>query len=472
MSAAGRDLRSWLDTLGPNLARISAPTRVGYEMTALQHALDEVGRFPVLLFERPVMEDGRISPIPVLTNLTASRTISAAAMGIEDHCDAGRILAKRAARSVKPVIVEQSEAPVQEVVIEGEALDLPAILPALTQHVGDPGPYLTAAHATTIDPDTGTDNTAIQRAWVKGARETTYYPYPSSHNFKNVMKFWSRGEDAPIAFWIGAHPGVVIGTQQKLSYPASHWEACGALLGEPLRLVPTLTHGQQITVPADSEIVIEGFVPREDWIVDGPFGEFTGYLGPASKAMRFVATRLTMRRGAIYHDYGSGLTDMLVPDNIAMEGKLFALVSQVAPSLRRVYVPASGRRFHAYLQFENPEPGEARDALAAALSYRRVKTVIAVDRDVDVFDERAILWAMATRVQWGRDSFQIDGLSTSALDPSLLDRGRTGAKLAVDATIPAEARASFAPVARVPDEILAWARVRLAAIDPEGWPST
>ena len=74
---------------------------------------------------------------------------------------------------------------------------------------------------------------------------------------------------------------------------------------------------------------------------------------------------------------------MLVPDNMAMEGKLFALVKAVAPSLINVHVPTEGRRFHAYLQFSGATPAEARDALTAALAYRRVKTVIAFDADVE-----------------------------------------------------------------------------------------
>jgi hypothetical protein len=94
--------------------------------------------------------------------------------------------------------------------------------------------------------------------WAKPGRELPYFSYPASHNRANLMKFWERGEPAPIAFWIGHHPAVSVGAQAKLDYPESHWSAAGALVGEPVALVETELHGEQILVPADAEIVLEG----------------------------------------------------------------------------------------------------------------------------------------------------------------------------------------------------------------------
>ena len=194
----------------------------------------------------------------------------------------------------------------KQVVIPGPGLSLGA-MPVFTQHDCDPGPYLTAAHATTYDPDTGVDNTAIQRVWAKPGSELPFYPYPASHNRANMMKFWARGEDAPIAFWIGHHPAVSIGAQAKLDYPESHWATAGALAGEPVRRVPTELFGDSLRVPADAEIVLEGRVPRNRFEPEGPFGEYTGYAGEATLSPVFVLERITHRRDAIYHDIASGL---------------------------------------------------------------------------------------------------------------------------------------------------------------------
>lgn len=452
------DLRSFLAGHAEAIFRPAETLSVVHAITAVQVALEERGRRPIVLVERPILPDGTRSDLDVVCNLTASRAVTASALGLDDHRQAARALAARAGSPIEPIVVDQ--APVQEVVARGEAADLTR-LPALVQHAMDPGPYLTAAHATTFDPDSMIDNTAIQRCWIKGKRLMSYFPYPVSHNARNMRKFWARGEACPIAFWIGHHPAVQIGAQSKLGYPQSHWAATGGMIGEALRLVPTLTHGARIMVPADAEIVIEGFVPADRLEADGPFGEYTGYLGPQTAAPVCEVTAITRRRQALYHDYASGLADMLVPDNMTMEAKLYAMAKAVAPSLQNVHVPVSGRRFHAYLQFAGPAPGEARDALLAALAYRRCKTAIALDDDIDLFDDAQVMWALATRVQWRRDGVIVDGLSGSLLDPSLPAGARTTSKLAIDATLPparpGEPRL-VPPRARVPDEALAIAR--------------
>jgi 2,5-furandicarboxylate decarboxylase 1 len=470
-----RDLRSFLADHANSVWELSQPVSLRHELTALQHELDNRGRFPILVARQLLGEDAQPLGIPVVTNLTASRLLTAAALGIPDHRQTAAWFAGRLAHGIDPLLIAPQAAPVREVVWQGEEASL-GRLPVLTQHELEPGPYLTAAHATTYDPDTGTDNTAIQRCWVLGERRMTWFPYPTTHNMRNLRKFWARGEPCPVAFWIGHHPAVLLGSQSKLRYPESHWRATGGVLGEPLRLTPSHLHGEKIMVPADAEIVIEGYAPVDSVHADGPFGEYTGYLGPQVQAPVVEISCITMRRDALYHDYGSGLTDMLVPDNMAMEGKLYQMIKAVAPSLLNVHVPTEGRRFHAYLQLRNPARGEARDALAAALSYRRVKTVVAVDEDVDIFSPQSVLWALATRVQWSRDSMIVDGLSGSNLDPSLPEGANTSSKMGVDATLPPPLRPgvprAVPPVATVPEASLRRAR-ELLGLAPSSleWPS-
>ena len=436
-----------------------------HDLTALQHELDARHQYPILLARNLPTLAGDRSPIAVVTNLTASRELTARALGIPDHRHTAAWFAARSSDGIKPEVVARNVAPVQQRVWRGEEASL-YNLPVLTQHELEPGPYLTAAHATTYDPDSGVDNTAIQRCWVKSPRQMTYFPYPTSHNARNLRKFHAKGEPCPIAFWIGHHPAVLLGTQAKLKYPQSHWEAAGGVLGRPLRVVPSVLHGERVMVPADAEIVIEGWVHPGAVADDGPFGEYTGYLGGAVKAPLVEVACITRREQAIYHDYGSGLTDMLVPDNMAMEGKLYQLVKAVAPSLVNVHVPTEGRRFHAYLQLRNPAPGEARDALLAALAYRRVKTVIAVEEDVDLFAADSMLWALATRVHWSRDAIVVDGLSGSALDPVLPEGVSTTAKIGIDAT----RTPGYPPVATVPQSVRDKVGEWLRAADGASWP--
>lgn len=469
------DLRSYLDKTADAVYRPNRPVACAHEVTALQHVLQDRGQYPILYLSAPVLPDGRASDLPLVTNLTASRELMAAAVGLDDHRQAARLYAERTGAGIPPVTVARSDAPVQEIVLEGADASL-LDLPATVQHDLDPGPYLTAAHATTRDPESGVDNTAIQRCWIKGPRRMSYFPYARSHNMRNLRKYRARGEAMPIAFWIGHHPAVLMGAQAKLKYPESHWSAAGGLAGEAVRLVPSVTHGEAVMVPADAEIVIEGFVPPDVLEVDGPFGEYTSYVGPQVLAPVCEITAITRRRNALYHDCGSGLADALVPDNLVNEGKIYDLVKRVAPSLVNVHIPVSGRRFHGYIQLDKPARGEARDALMAALSDRRVKAVFAVDTDVDIFDEQDMLWAIATRVQWHRDSWVVSGLSGSMLDPSIPAGAGTTSKIAVDATLPpspdGDAPHPTPPRSRVPDAAMDAAKAALNGQVSDGWPTS
>ncbi|MBO32525.1 MAG: hypothetical protein CMM74_06045 [Rhodospirillaceae bacterium] len=449
---AAVDLRSFLTENADKVWQPKEYLAVEHEITALQYAGDWAGSYPVILVDNPLMPDGSRSDIPVLCNMTASRELTAKVLGLSDHRLAGPELFQRISGAIEPISVKSGDAPVQEVVLNGTDCNLEN-LPALKQHVYDPGRYLTAAHATTYDPDTGVDNTAIQRCWIKGPRKMTYYAVPSSHNARNMRKFWARGEDCPIAFWIGHHPAVSIGSQVKQDYPQSHWSTVGGFLSEPLRLVPSITHGEKIMVPADAEIVVEGWIPRDKMEPDGPFGEYHGYSGPQVLAPYCEVSCITRRQEAIYHDYGSGLTDMLVPDNMMMEVKLFGMAREVTPAVNAIHVPVSGRRFHAYLKLSDPMAGEARDVLAAVLAYRRLKMAVSVDDDIDIFDEQEINWALSTRVQWERDSFQLSGLSGSTLDPSLPSGARTVSKIGIDATLP-QSELAGAPKPTLPRSVV------------------
>lgn len=438
-STQSRGLRGYLEDLEARLPacvwRIDTPVRVRHEITALQHGLDLSGRCPVMVVERPVLDSGVVSDIPVVTNLMASRALAASVLGVSEHRRAAQELVTRMKAPVDPVMVDRAAAMAAARQFDGEHIEL-RVLPTLVQHDLDPGPYLSAAHATTIDPDTGIDNTAIQRAWVRGSSELRFYPYAGSHNMTNIAKWWARGQDAPIALWIGHHPAVDVGSNQKISYPESHWGRAGAILGEPVRLMPSALFGDSVRVPADCEIVLEGVVVRDKWRAEGPFGEYTGYTSPQRPSLVVEVRAASWREDPLYHDYGSGLPDMLVPDNLLLEAAIYEALSGHVPSLCAVHVPSSGRRFHCYVQLDHPAAGEPAAAVEIVLSNRRIKHVVVVDEDVDIFDEQQVLWAMATRVQWTRDVVVRTGRDCSPADPSLPAGQRVTDKAGIDATLP------------------------------------
>lgn len=444
------NLRTFLAENEAEILRITEPLNVKHEITALQYVLWEEKKFPIILVENPKLENGQISLFRAVTNLTASREVTAKALKLSNHKRAAAEIAEKLEGRIEPIVIDKADASCKEIVLKGNEAHLENF-PIFTQHDADAGKYLTAAHATTYDVETGIDNTAIQRVWVKSKNRFGYFPYLASHNRQNIVQFWERGKSAPIAFWIGHHPAVSIGTQAKLGYPESHWATAGGLIGEPVRLVNTELFGNKLKVPADAEIILEGFVPPNLLEKEGGFGEYTGFMGGETMSPVFELHCITHRKNAIYHDYGSGLPDSLVPDNMMIEAKLFQIARKISDKAKNVHVPVSGRRFHAYISVGEISSETAQEILHAVLQFRRVKMVVLVNDDIDIFDEEQVLWAIATRTQMSRDALILDDLEGSALDPSLPEGVSKTSKMGIDATW----KNVVKPLRnKVPDEVL------------------
>ncbi|MFQ5762819.1 MAG: UbiD family decarboxylase domain-containing protein, partial [Candidatus Bathyarchaeia archaeon] len=273
----------------------------------------------------------------------------------------------------------------------------------------------------------------------------------------NAMKFWTKGEDAPVAVWIGHHPAALIPANVKKDYPASHYPLTGSFLGEPLRLVPTELWGEKLLVPADAEIVFEGVIPRNVHEAEGPFGEYTGYAGAQRPSWIIDVQRVTHRKDAMYHDIAGGAADHLVLGGFQMEARVYDVVKRVVPELQNVHVPISGCcRFHAYLQLRKTRPGIGKDAISAAFAADfRIKHVFAVDEDIDIFNEKEILWTIATRSQWNRDLTMLVGGTASTLDPS--SGLPFGCRAGIDCTLPPPEPGMPPPFPvknKVPDDVM------------------
>lgn len=417
------------------LVRIAQEVSCDQAITAIVQKLEALNRYPVLVFERPVTASGRVSRFPLVTNLYASRQRCAAAMG-SSFRDVGRDFCRKSRlERQRPVVVERGAAPVKEVVLRGDAIDL-FDLPALVHHEGDPGAYITAGFFTHYDPDTGIDNSTLHRGWIVGKQTIRVYPAANTDAERNLQKHEARGAPMRAAYWIGHHPLAGLGAQVRVPYPGSHFEAAGGVLGEPLRLVPSETLGDDFLVPADAEFVIEGLIEPGKRYPEGPFGEYTGYLGPQVPNPQLTVTAITHRQQAYWHDIQVGWADTAVMGAFAMEGAIYEAVKSRVPSLKNVYLPLSGRcRFHAYLQLEQPMEGDAREAIMAALPVdRRLKHVFVFDDDIDIFDDREALFAIATRTLWDQDLMVFPRVRGVPLDPTI--DGRLTTKAGLDCTKP------------------------------------
>ncbi|MBI4318222.1 MAG: UbiD family decarboxylase [Chloroflexi bacterium] len=455
-----KDLRSYIreyEAAHPDeVLHIEKPISCKQEVTALVTKLEREGRYPIVICHNITTAGGQKSALPLVTNLMASRSRCAEAIGSTyrmvgmDYCE------KTRDKRIAPVVISRSEAPVKEVVATGEAIDLTQY-PALIHHAMDPGPYFTGGFMVIHDPDTGIDNCALHRGWIIDRRTVRFYLTTYTHNRQNMNKYEARGQEMPLAYWIGHHPAACLGAQARLAYPESHYDAIGGLLGEPLRLVPSETLGDDFLVPADAEVIVEGIA--RDWrrYPEGPFGEYTGYMGPQIPNPQFEVTAITHRKGAYWHDLLVGHPDNQVMGGFGIEGAIYEAVKRVVPSLSSVYVPLSATcRFHGYLQLTNPRRGDAREAIMAALPVDyRLKHVFAFDDDINIFDEREVLFAIATRTQWDKDLLVFTGTRGSELDPTIVEAVTT--KGGLDCTKPAQE--AFAERNTISGE--AYERVRL-----------
>ena len=437
-----KDLRSfladWERQYPQDLCRIEKEVSVKYEPTALAAALEKRDLFPALIFQNPLTVQGNRSRFPLLTNLLASRRRCAAAIGVPlDQVAQGYF--DRISQSRPPQVVSSREAPVKEVIKKGAEVDLNE-LPIVLHHQGTSGPRLTAAMATTVDPKTGIDNCALQSGVVRSRNKLTWANAGGAHNFFNLKAWWDNGEDCPVAFWIGHHPAASLGGQQKLSHPESHYPGISGLLGEPLRLVPTETFGKELLVPADAEIVIEGFAPKDVWESGHYAGDHAKTMIPIGPGPVVQVTCITHRKDAFFHDIAVGHADNLVMGGFALEAAVYAAAKRVAPSVQNVHLPLSGvcRRI-VYVQVKDPTAGMARAIISAALPVdNRIKYVFVVDDDVDIFDDREVLLALVNRAQLDRDMLLIPGLPDTPIDPIAVrvGDGYVTAKAGFDLTLP------------------------------------
>ncbi len=440
------DLRSFVDALerAGELRRWSSPV-----------SLRDVGRLiescdQALLIERP-----QGCAMPILANAMATRRRWALAFGVAPE-ELRAELGRRAQVLIPPVRVD--DGPVKEVVRTGDQADLTA-LPAYLQHELDGGVYVSAALDVTKHPETGRFNTGVRRLMVRGPRETGIDAVAPSDMRAYYRRARELGRRFEIAFVIGAHPLDYMATQMKVETD-DEFEIMGGLRGEPVPLVRCET--VDLWVPADAEIVLEGALDGDWTEVEGPFGEYTGCYGAAHLNPVFKMSAITHRHDAIFETATIGGRHLQHTDTAAITALRTELlawesVSRAVAEPIQVYCPTAATGLHhVRIALRSRDPGDGRNAIVAAMaSNAEIKLAIAVDEDIDIFDDRAIEWAIATRFQADRDVVILPGMRTFPLDPSLPPHegsAVTTAKLGLDATRRFDRPARVFAIPRAPFE--------------------
>jgi UbiD family decarboxylase len=352
--------------------------------------------------------------IPIVDLLFVDRPAQARVL----ECEPPEVLkAMSAALKAGPrPLVTVDDAPCKEVKLLGDDADLSA-LPIVTHTDRDPYPYTTSfvVHA---HPGTGTFNSMFPRCGVLGPREmVTSYVTPTAWAIRDAHR--EAGTKMPQTIAIGCHPAWELAA--SYTYLHEGWwelELFESLTGRPGEMVLSETNG--LPVPADSSIVIEGFVDTSRTAQDGPSPGPTMLFTPgANQQPVFEVTAITMRRDAIYRNHMmTPFTDHQELPRLWQEAILYERIRGMGVPVHDVAYVNAGGAMLLLLQVEPRADGQVKDALLAAMgSFTNNKLVVAVDPDIDIFSERDVLYALATRVDPARDLVVVDGTRGWIFDP-------------------------------------------------------
>ncbi|WP_182179976.1 UbiD family decarboxylase [Methylobacterium radiotolerans] len=434
-----RSLRDWLDRLAGDGRLAIARPGIGlrHEAAAVANRLD--GR-QASLFPQPGGHPGTI-----VSGLVSSRAWMAEALGTTQD----RLVAHFQQAAAQPLPWhERNSAPAQEVV-HREGLDILKLLPVPTLNEHDSGPYISAGLMISRDPETGLQNVAILRCQISGPDRIGVLVLPR-HTDNFYRKAEAQGRGLEVALVVGVDPACLLASQAIVPLGHDELEIAGALTGQPLDVIKCLTN--DVRVPANAEIVIEGRLLPEIREPEGPFGEFPQYYGERAKRHVMQVDAVTHRRDPIFHMIVGGGLEHLLLGAIPREATILATLQRSFPGVEDVHLSLGGvGRYHLYVRLRKTQEGEAKNVLLGAFAaHYDIKHAVVVDTDVDIHGPQEVEWAVSTRFQADRDLVVIPHAQGSKLDPS--GREGVGAKMGLDATVPLDAPPMKFKRIRVPGE--------------------
>jgi 4-hydroxy-3-polyprenylbenzoate decarboxylase len=452
---AFRDLRDFIKLLEieGELVRIRSEVDPYLEVTEISDRTLRQGG-PALLFENL-----KGSNIPLLANLFGNTRRIALAMGQEDLeglRDVGKLLAFlkeptppsgwkdlwQSLPSYKSVLnfasnVKKS-APCQEIVIEGEDVDLTK-LPIQTCWPGDVAPLVTWPLIITRGPEKERQNLGIYRMQLLGPNKLIMR-WLSHRGGALDFREWQEthpNEPFPVSIAIGADPATILATVTPIPDTLSEYAFAGLLRGAKTDVVKSI--GNDLQVPASAEFVFEGVIEAGELAEEGPYGDHTGYYNEVEKFPVFTVQRITHRKDPIYHSTYTGRP----PDEPAMLGvalnEVFVpLLQKQFPEITDFYLPPEGCSYRlAVVSMKKQYPGHAKRVMMGVWSFLRqfmyTKFVVVVDEDVDIRKWEDVIWAITTRMDPIRDTVLIDNTPIDYLDFASPVSG-LGSKMGMDAT--------------------------------------
>jgi len=429
-------MRDWIDTLdrAGELIRLKKPVDPHTEIGALLYQ----SRDKALYFEQVKGFPGwrALGQAPANMNQVALAFNTKPEGVVREFCDRAKYLKK---------IVYVKDGPVKEVILSDDEIDVTK-LPAHIAGERDGGRFITSGLVICRDPDTGLKNMAFHRMQIKGPRKLGILMVPR-HSYLIYQKYEARNEPMPVSIMIGHHPMYYFAAAYSGPFELDELELAGALLQEDVEVIQCETN--DLEVPAQAEICLEGVIPPHEREEEGPFSEFQDYyIAGAGMNPIIRIDRMMMRKDAIYKEIQNGSeVEGCTYHKVPMAAGIYDRLKTVGGYTDLVNVLILPGILGAVIQLKQRFKGEAKNLLLGALStqYLHPKVVIAVDEDVDIFNPAEILWAVTTRVNPERDVFVIDETRIHPMDPTGLELvkpgspmgwSRIGSKMGIDATKP------------------------------------
>ena len=329
---------------------------------------------------------------------------------------------------------EVKNAPCQEIVYKDDHVDL-GMLPVLHCWPKDGGPFITLPLIFTKHPETRRRNVGMYRMQVFDRNTTGMHWHmhkDGAHHYRVAEKM---GERLPVAVAIGPDPAMTYAATAPLPAEIDEVVFAGFLRNAPVELVPCLT--VPLEVPANSQIVLEGYVEPGERRIEGPFGDHTGYYSLEDEYPVFHVTCMTMRRDAIYPSTIVGQPpqeDCYMAK--ATERLFLPLMKKTLPEICDINLPLEGV-FHnlAFVSIDKRYPGHARKVISALWGLGQMmfcKIICIFDKEVDVQDLGQVLWRLGNNIDPRRDIMFVDG-PVDALDHAA-PLPHYGSKMGIDCT--------------------------------------
>ncbi len=380
------------------------------------------------LFENVIDSHGRKFRLPVVVAaLAGSHRIYEIGMGCNGQVEIEEKWKRAMAGPIEPIMVDQAAC--QEVVHLEKGLEIEGGgLTRLPVPISTPGfdnaPYTTCSHFITKDPDTGIRNMGNYRGQLKAPRQLGMYASdPGQHIYMHWVKWQQRGDHMPAAVVLGAPPVVSYTSVQKIPYGVDELAISGGLANAPIRIAACKT--VPLEVPAEAEIVIEGYI-RTDFVEpEGPFGESHGYMHPRHLSQLMDVTAITHRKNAILVSWIS----QVAPSEssvIKKRGYELRFLNHLRndchiESVIRVEMHEPLTNLHKFIviQMKNPTQSDASRALLSTASFQPGfgKIIVAVDEDIDPANVDAVLWAMCYRMKPHQDVQILTGMEKGHAPP-------------------------------------------------------